>query len=141
MPNIEFPDELKFEISPRRKTSTDQAIISYKFSQPSDIKLFEEMVRKKELLHTFWFTSIKSCTGKEASCQGVKLWKDDTTSEYTLSFCRNLLPEKPHVEVSLSNLQISVLKKPTNDCEVRLEFVQDLSASSSPSLSSSPPSG
>lgn len=103
-----------------------EALISYSFSQPGNTRLLQEMIRDKDLLHTFPVNEMTSSDGtKETSYQNMKIWKDHKTGEYTLSIRRNLIPKKPHLELPLSSLEPVVIKKPKNNRMIQLEVVQD----------------
>lgn len=106
------------------------ASITYHFSHPENIKLFQEIVRDKDLLHTFPANEITSSGGKtEASFQHLKIWKDPKTTESTLSFCRNLDPKKQHFELPLNSFELGTPKKPRNDRTIRLDILKGTSLS------------
>jgi hypothetical protein len=113
-----------------RKQVNGTAFITYHFSHPENVKLFQEIIRDKDLLHTAPADEITSSSGKtEASYQNIKIWKDPKTLEYTLSFCRNLIPNKPQLELPLSSFELGTFKKPRNDRTIRLDILKGRSLS------------
>jgi hypothetical protein len=108
---------------PSRKQVNGPAFITYHFSHPENVKLFQEIIRDKDLLHTAPADEITSSSGKaEASYQNIKIWKDPKTLEYTLSFYRNLILNKSHLELPLSSFELGTFKKPRNDQTIRLDI-------------------
>jgi hypothetical protein len=106
-----------------RKQVNGTAFIAYHFSHPENVKLFQEIIRDKDLIHTAPADEITSSSGKtEASYQNIKIWKDTKTLEYTLSFCRNLISNKPQLELPLSFFELGTFKKPRNDRTIRLDI-------------------
>jgi hypothetical protein len=115
---------------PSRKQINGTAFIAYHFSHPENVKLFQEIVRDKDLLHTAPSDEITSSSGKaEASYQNLKIWKDPKSLEYTLSFCRNLIVNKSQLELPLSSFELGTFKKPRNDRTIRLDITRGHSLS------------
>jgi hypothetical protein len=116
------------EVNSRRQVN-GTAFITYHFSHPENVKLFQEIIRDKDLLHTAPADEITSSSGKtEASYQNIKIWKDPKTLEYTLSFCRNLVPNKPQLELPLSSFEFGTFRRPPrNDRTIRLDILNRLS--------------
>jgi hypothetical protein len=126
------------------KPVAGEAFIAYSFSQPQNVRLLQEMIRDKDLLHTFPVNEMTSGNGtEEASYQNLKIWKDHKTGEHTLSICRNLITKKPYLELPLSSFELAVIKNPKNNRTVQLDVI-DVSRDSTPlkrTLSNDPHKG
>ncbi|KAF4631103.1 hypothetical protein G7Y89_g7028 [Cudoniella acicularis] len=123
---VYFLDALRVELTKRGETTAKNTVITYRFPHPSDLKLFQELIREKELLKTYSPNKITSSKGQETSFQHLKLWKDDKTTEYTYTFCRNVSGDSAYAEFPLSKLQLNEKPKQKSNRIIQLDFVSDL---------------
>lgn len=122
-PDVYFSEKLDVAIN---SINISQASIKYNFIQPGSLKLFQSMVREKDLIETFSPDEIKSALHRiESSVEDLKIWKDHRSGEYTFSFYRNGLREKQQLECLLSSFEIKPRQQPNNSKIVRLDFVDE----------------
>lgn len=109
-----------------RTTVTGASIITYNFTQAQSFKQFQEIVREKSLLYSFCVDAITSAKGDLASYQHLKIWRDHKSTQFTLSFYKNAVTEKEHLEFDLSSFSLNQTKEPKKGNRiVRLDFVGD----------------
>jgi hypothetical protein len=122
LPDVSFFEKLNVKIN---SVNISLASIKYKFTQPGSLKLFQSMIREKDLIETFSPDRIESAYHRmESSFEDLKIWKDYKSGEYTFSFYRNGLKEKSQLECLLSSFEIKP-RQPSNSKKVRLDLVHE----------------
>jgi hypothetical protein len=118
---------LHVEVKTRfEKMASGDAYIYYKFNEPDTICQFQEIVRDKDLLHTFCVSHINSANGKQVSYQHLKMWRDRHTQACSLSFLRNAAAvDQTYVEFPLSMLIVNLAKRQKDSRTVQVDFVQE----------------
>lgn len=118
---------LHVEVKSRfEKIASGDAYIYYTLNEPDAICEFQEIVRDKDLLHTFCVSQINSANGKQVSYQHLKIWRDRHTQCCSLSFLRNAAAvDQTYVEFPLVMLTVNLAKRQKDSRTVQVDFVQE----------------
>jgi hypothetical protein len=129
---VYFSELLHVEVRSRfEKIASGDTYIYYKFNELDAICQFQEIVRDKDLLHTFCVSQINSANGKLVSYQHLKIWKDRQTQACSVSFLRNAAAvDQTYVEFPLSMLTVNLAKRQKDSRTVQVDFVQDSASTS-----------
>lgn len=124
---VYFSEPLHVEVKSRfEKIASGDAYIYYTFNEADAICQFQEIVRDKDLLHTFCVSQINSANGKQVSYQHLKIWRDRQTQACSASFLRNAAAvDQTYVEFPLAMLTVNSSKRQKDSRTVQVEFVQD----------------
>ncbi|CRG87872.1 putative ribonuclease C609,01 [Talaromyces islandicus] len=129
---VYFSELLHVDVKSRfEKIASGDTYIYYKFNEPYSICQFQEIVRDKDLLHTFCVSQVNSANGKQASYQHLKIWRDRQTQACSASFLRNAAAvDQTYVEFPLSMLTVNLAKRQKDSRTVQVDFLQDSASTS-----------
>jgi hypothetical protein len=100
------------------------AIPKYIFAEKNDFEDFQSELRGKYLEDTFEVRQImcaSSSRNGEATDQHLKLWKDHSTNEFSISFYASAIPKPRHMEFPLAMFEQQT--NPKDDLEVCINFI------------------
>jgi hypothetical protein len=101
------------------------AMPKYIFSKVEDFEDFQSELRGKHLEATFEARQImhaSSSRNGEATDQHLKIWKNHSTHEFSISFYASAIPKPRHVEFPLAMFEQQTSS--SGDFEVSINFVR-----------------
>lgn len=100
------------------------AIPKYIFTEPKDFEDFQSELRGKQLEATFEvrkITCASSSKNGEATDQHLKIWRDHSSQEFSISFYASAIPKPRHMEFPLAMFDQQTVVK--GDDEICINFI------------------
>lgn len=124
---VYFTEMLHVEVKSRfKKIASGDAYIYYTFNETEAVYQFQEIVRDKDLLHTFCVNEMNSADGQQVSYQHLKIWRDRHKQGCSLSFLRNAAAvDQTYVEFPLAMLTVNLARRQKDSGTAHVDFVQE----------------